>query len=112
VETLHSVAINSRGRITGLFRLEETSGGLLSDLLLQAGSAVGSDEVAQGFIQSGLENLPDCVTFLGSLPHCLMSSWQKSFSLYPVCTPNVLAYAHLLLSSVGLDDLRGLFQPK
>lgn len=37
------------------------SGDLLSNLLLQAGSAVGSDGVAQGFIRPGLENLPQTV---------------------------------------------------
>lgn len=33
-----------------------TSGGLLSHLLLRAGTAVESELVAQGCIQSGLEN--------------------------------------------------------
>lgn len=36
--------------------MEGTSGDLLSKLLLQAGSAVGSDKIVQGFIQSGLEH--------------------------------------------------------
>ena len=34
-----------------------TSGGLWSNLLLKVGAALRSDQVAQGFIQSGLENL-------------------------------------------------------
>lgn len=34
-----------------------TSGGLYFNLLLQGGSAVRSDQVVQGFIQSGLETL-------------------------------------------------------
>lgn len=37
--------------------LEGTSGGLWSSLLLQAGPAVRSDQVAQGFAQLGLESL-------------------------------------------------------
>lgn len=40
------------------FTVGETSGGLYSNILLQAGSpAIRSDQVAQGFIQSDLETL-------------------------------------------------------
>jgi len=38
-------------------RLEGTSGGPQSSLLLKAGSARSSDQVAQGFVLLGLENL-------------------------------------------------------
>lgn len=40
--------------IIGPFRLERTAGGLYSSLLLKARSATRTDQVAQGFIQSGL----------------------------------------------------------
>lgn len=39
------------------FRLEGTSGGLQSNLTLKVGSAVCLDQVAQGFIECGLENV-------------------------------------------------------
>lgn len=44
-------------RIIWQFRLKRTSGGVFSNLLPKAGSALMSDQVAQDIIQSGLENL-------------------------------------------------------
>lgn len=39
------------------FRLERSSGGLQSNLLLTAGTGLRSDLIAQGFVPSGVENL-------------------------------------------------------
>lgn len=44
-------------RITGQFRLEGTPGGLWSNVLPEAGSAMGTHQVAQGFIQPTVENM-------------------------------------------------------
>lgn len=44
-------------RITGQFRLERTPGGLWSNVLPEAGSAMGTYQAAQGFIQPTVENM-------------------------------------------------------
>lgn len=52
----------------------------------KAGLALKSDQAAQGFIQSGLENLQeqDCTTTLGSLLQLITVPPWKGFSLCPV----------------------------
>ena len=52
--------------ITEPVRLEWNSGDLHSNLLLKARSALRSDQVAQGFVQWGLQNLQDTIASLGS----------------------------------------------
>lgn len=65
---------NNGIEITEQFRLERTLG-LYSKLLLNAGSALRSDNVAQGFVQLGLENLQQWRLHNTSgkpflMPHC------------------------------------------
>lgn len=47
----------SAHEIVGQFRLAGAPGGLQFNLLPRTGPPLGSDQVAQGFIQSGLENV-------------------------------------------------------
>lgn len=54
--TFWTCVINQNG-IIAWFSLQETSGGLYSDLLLKAGLAMRSDQDAQVFIQLGLHSL-------------------------------------------------------
>lgn len=75
-KSLQSVAFPVRlhwgsERITGQLRLGRSSGRLWSNLLLTAGSAMVSDQAAEGFNQSGLEKLRGWKLQLGDLCRCL-----------------------------------------
>lgn len=76
-------------KIIGSLRLEGTLEGLLSNLLLKMGSAKRSEQVAQGFVQSGIENPQEwrLHNLLGNLFPCLISITfiqKKYFSSDPV----------------------------
>jgi len=86
---LHLVEQVGSFKITGSFKLEGTLADLLSNLLLKVGSAKRSDQVAQGFVQSGIENLKngDCTTSFANLFPCLISTAfiaKNPFSSDPV----------------------------
>jgi len=97
-------------RIIWQFRLEGTSGGLFSNLLIKAGSALRSDQVAQDVIQPGLENPKDgvCTTFLSNLLHCLGVVTVKSFSFYLVRTSHVSTDAWCLFILPPWTPVRSL----
>jgi len=78
--------------------LEGPSGGLQSNLLLRAGSAVRSDQLAQRLVQLGLENLPQWKLHSGfgqPVGNGGLSSWGKYFSFCPVRYSSF--YLHMLL---------------
>lgn len=82
-------------RITKYFRLEGSLGDLQSNPLLTGGSAVRSDQVAQGLIHLRLENKHrECTTALDSL---LMG--KKFSSFCPVWTSVAAICVHCLFSS-------------
>lgn len=87
-------------RITRYFRLERTSDGLQSNLLLKIGTALRPARVAQGLSSLILKTSKntDCLTSLGKLP---ASQDVKAFSLFPVWTSPVSTYAHCCSSSLA-----------
>lgn len=90
----------------------------LSYLLLKAGSAVGADQVARGFVQSQLGNCPGLETAQGLWAYCstaVLSLKVKRFSLQQIWTSSVPAGAccvslsqHTLLCRASPYLLKGL----
>lgn len=85
-------------RSTRYFRLEGTSGNLQFHLLLKIGTALRPAWVAQDLSSLILKNSKntDCSTSLGELP---VPQDVEDFSLFPVWTAHVSAYAYCCSSS-------------
>lgn len=74
-----SVSKEDQYEFTGLLGVEGTSGGLCSNLLLTAGSALRWDQNDQGFIHQKPENLQS----MHNLPICLIVLTGECFFFYP-----------------------------